>query len=163
MSYRASGLGQAATGITLSAGTGGGVARLQQRLISLGLLAMRVPDGMISSSSSATLTAVRTFATAHGLSATAVTRMSDGGLSVPVGLHDAIMGTVTSPPPPSGYTPSGPGTFVDSKTGAPVTPGSAGPFPTMPASTTNWMPWAIGGSVVVIGLGFVAVMMQRSS
>lgn len=92
MTYHLKGLGQTASEmVTLTPGAGGGVARLQAKLIEYRMLSMRAPDGRIDSSGSRTLEAIRTYASRNSLSASGLARTSSGGLTIPRQLNDAIL------------------------------------------------------------------------
>lgn len=92
MTYHLKGLGQTASEmVTLTSGTGGGVARLQAKLIEYRMLSMRAPDGRIDSTSSPTLAAIRSYATRNELSTSGLARTSSGGLTIPRQLNDAIL------------------------------------------------------------------------
>lgn len=92
MTYHLKGLGQTASEmVTLTPGAGGGVARLQAKLIEYRMLSMRAPDGRIDSSGSRTLEAIRTYASRNSLSSSGLARTSSGGLTIPRQLNDAIL------------------------------------------------------------------------
>lgn len=167
MSY--SGLGQAPAGsalITL-APRSDDLITVQRRLIDAGLLRLSAPDGVISSTSSPTLTAIRSFATNNGLSATGTARSSTGGLVIPRSLFSAIIAaggadmdfseTITSiatgPAPTTTPAPmpgSGP-TALPSKGGA-ASPGMPSPgLPSrLPMPSTGADPRTI---LIVSGVG----------
>lgn len=98
MSY--AGLGQASSGSSLVtlAPRSSELVSVQQRLIAAGLLRLSAPDGTISSATSPTLTAVRSFATSNGLSSTGTARSSTGGLIARRDLLDAIVGSAAPAP-----------------------------------------------------------------
>lgn len=165
MSY--SGLGQAPAGsalITL-APRSDDLITVQRRLIDAGLLRLPAPDGVISSTSSPTLTAIRSFATNNGLSSTGTARSSTGGLVIPRALFSAIIAAgsadmdfsetitsiatgpapVTTPAPVPG--PAGPTAFP-SKGGA-ASPGTPSPG-RLPMPSTGADPRTI---LIVSGVG----------
>lgn len=178
MSY--SGLGQAPAGsalITL-APRSDDLITVQRRLIDAGLLRLSAPDGVISSTSSPTLTAIRSFATNNGLSATGTARSSTGGLVIPRSLFSAIIAaggadmdfseTITSiatgPAPATTPAPlpgSGP-TALPSKGGAASpgmpSPGLPGRLP-MPSTGADPRTILIVSGVGVLLLAGLAVWM----
>ena len=175
MSYHLGGLGQtsAGSGVVSIPPRSADLTAIQQRLVADGLLHI-TPDGVISSSSSPTLTALRSWATSHGLSATGVARVSTGGAAYVGGLAlrrdlaDALLGgaaapapsgVATTPRPSGGTTSATPGGKSDGA--APATPsGPLLPY-APPVQPTDWMPWAIGGGVALLTLGGLAYAATR--
>ena len=152
MTYHLAGLGQSDSGtITAATGSSGGVARLQAKLIEYGMLSMRAPDGRISSANSATVRAVRSYATRSGLSASGISRTSSGGLTLPRALHDAILAG-----PPAG-APGAPA----AEEGDASDPGEPG---ARSSRTPSWLPWAVLGGVGVVGVltGAAVIVRWRS-
>jgi hypothetical protein len=62
---------------------------------------------------------------------------------------------------PSGGSPApyyGPPATVGKTSGTPITSAS---LPTYAAGAPNWMPWAIGGTITVVGIGLVLAALRR--
>jgi hypothetical protein len=133
------------------------IVRLQTLLMQAGLLNIHTADGIISSSSSATLVAIRAWATAHGMPTTGVARTSGGGLSIPTALLNGILGT-SSTTGPSTTTADG------SSKGSSPTPSAVLPSPDMVSGGTtssglpSWVPW-VGGGVALLVIG--AALLSR--
>jgi hypothetical protein len=140
------GLGQASgTSTSLPAGSAL-LVRLQTLLMQGGLLNIHTADGVISSSTSATLVAIRAWATAHGTPSAGVSRTSGGGLSIPTALLNGILGTASTTGPST--------TTADGGKGA---PSAVLPSPDMVADggavamgLPRWVPWAAGAAVVAV-------------
>lgn len=158
MTYHLRGLGQTASDlVTLTSGTGGGVARLQAKLIEYRMLSLRAPDGRIDSTSSPTLAAIRTYATRNGLSASGLARTSSGGLTLPRQLNDAIL-TAEMYFTEGGGGPSGGGGSAAKGGGSDA--GSEGSIAA--AGSPPWAAIAIaGGSAAVLLIGFAVYARRR--
>jgi hypothetical protein len=151
-----SGLGQADSLASLAARSAELVA-LQTALMSAGVLSIRTADGVISSASSPTLAAIRTWATSHGLSSTGTARTASGGLAIPASLLARITGG-------AGTTGGSSSETSVSKTGSATEsaePSGGGGR----SSVATWMPWAgagmylLGGGAALFLLG--AVLLSR--
>jgi len=150
------GLGQTpGTSTTLPAGSAL-IVHLQTLLMQGGLLNIHTADGIISSSTSATLVAIRAWATAHGMPTTGVSRTSGGGLSIPTALLNGILGT-----PGTGPSADGGGK------GSSAPPSAVLPSPDMvadggavPGALPRWVPWA-GAALVVAVFGGAFILGRR--
>lgn len=89
MSY--SGLGTAGTGSTTTLNRGSELQAFQQHLVARGEMPASAADGVISTGTSPTLTAVRASAAAMGLPTGSVARTSTGGLQLPTLVYEAIV------------------------------------------------------------------------
>lgn len=136
-----SGLGQTDAIATLAARSAE-LRSLQTTLMSAGALSLRTADGLISSSDSPTLAAIRNWATMHGLSATGTTRTSDGGLAIPSPLLASIMSAV----------PSVAGGRAVTTPEAPTSAVLPGSTLTTPSRWPSWLPWAGGGAVAIVAI-----------
>lgn len=145
------GLGQASSTSTTLPAQSALIVRLQTLLMQGGLLNIHTADGLISSSTSATLVAIRAWATAHGMSSSGVARTSGGGLSIPTPLLNSILGT----PSASASSDSG-------GKGSAATPSAMLPSSDMVSGGTtvggipSWIPW-VGGGAVLLAVGAVLV------
>lgn len=150
MSYAGlhSGLGQTASATTSLPSGSALIVRLQTLLMQAGLLNIHTADGVISSSTSATLVAIRAWATAHGQPTTGISRTSGGGLSIPTTLLNAILNGGGGG---GGATTSTTSTTSD---GGKTTPSAVLPSPDMviggAVGLPRWVPWAAGAAVVAI-------------
>lgn len=160
MTYHLRGLGQTASeSVTLTSGTGGGVARLQAKLIEYRMLSMRAPDGRIDSSGSPTLAAIRTYATRNGLSASGLARTTSGGLTLPRQLNDAIL-TAEMYFTEGGGSPSGGGGSAAKGGGGPDAGGGGAS-----GGESGGPPWAAiaiaGGSAAALLIGLAVYARRR--
>jgi len=145
------GLGQASgTSTSLPAGSAL-LVRLQTLLMQGGLLNIHTADGVISSSTSATLVAIRAWATAHGMPTTGVSRTSGGGLSIPTAMLNGILGT-------AGTTGPSTTTADSSSKGSPAPPSTVLPSADMMSDggaipsggMPRWVPWVGGGVALLV-------------
>lgn len=134
------GLGQVGSELTTLAPGGTEIRAIQTALIHAGVLTLRTADGLISSGTSPTLAAIRTWATSNGLSSTGTARTSNSGLVIPTSLMNRILAVTTAPAP----EPAGPD--------SPITPAASTVLPAFSGKMPGWVPWVIGGTVV-LGMG----------
>lgn len=165
MSY--AGLGQTpATEMVTFAPRSADLIYIQDYLIRQRLLSLSRPDGVISSTSSPTLAAVRNFATNNGLSATGTARTPSGGITLPRRVFEAMSDMVIAPeeaPPasaPPATTPLSIGNRSTTGGETPRTGGSIQPggrvredlAPPAPATSTRTL-------LIVGGVGAAAVLL----
>jgi hypothetical protein len=160
MTYHLKGLGQTASEmVTLTPGAGGGVARLQAKLIEYRMLSIRAPDGRIDSSGSRTLEAIRTYASRNSLSASGLARTSSGGLTIPRQLNDAIL-TAEMYFTEGGGGPSGGGGSAAKGGGGPDAGGGGAS-----GGESGGPPWAAiaiaGGSAAALLVGLAVYARRR--
>ena len=141
-----SGLGQADySTLTTMAPRSRDLISLQTSLMNAGLLSIRTADGVIDSDGSPTLAAIRSWATSNGLSATGVSRSSNGGLVIPAGLAAGILG----------------GASVTKIVGPAPAPSTALPaFDAEPRSGSG-VPYAIVGVTTLFAIGIALWVSQR--
>lgn len=150
MSY--AGLGQTSTAVALTQLPPGSalIVRLQSILMQQGVLHISTADGIISSDTSATLAAIRSWATSHSAPSTGISRTSGGGLSIPTVLLNAILATRFSAPATTTPAP-------DAKASAALPPPEMVIDSTPAAgSLPRWVPWAAGAlTIAIFGGAFV--------
>lgn len=133
------GLGQTPSLTTLPAQSAL-IVRLQTILMQQGLLSIRTADGLISSATSPTLSALQTWATNNGLSATGLARTGSNGLTIPTALLNAVIG---------GGGTSAPSATTDAKSApSDVLPPTSMVLDTTSGGVPRWLPWA-GGAVAL--------------
>jgi hypothetical protein len=138
------GLGQATLGSATLAARSPQLIAVQRKLIDAGVLALRVPDGVISATSP-TLAALQQWASANGYSATGAARTSSGGLVIPNELFAALLSSGTAPRTDGG------GSSTPGKGGAQATaPAETGPMSVMSGGMPTWLPWAGAAAAAVV-------------